>query len=706
MMRAFLSNPQRNMPLSMSISPATVRNMSDMSMIQAPGPQLANDIFTGYLSDLSDDQLELEEDENNIVDDSPGQPSASSSSNALFSTRAPPPLKRRKLDVPVRVDRQNAKKARETEFKKALTDIEKLIASKRDVFATGRNGLQAYRGRAVQSCLHMIVNNKRGLIDASQRAAESQGFAEKWGGRLVRSWVRIWIKERKLPVSSRGRHMKVFTLLSDPGVCAELRSYVRSNKWAMNPEKLAAFSKNQMVPAVAEKYVRQITVFEIPQGLSKYLELELFPRIQLKVGKGVSLRTARRWLHREGFKYTEHKKSLYFDGHERPDVVEYRQDVFLPEMAEHRKRLVEYVVGDVEKELLTTPANWVERRLVLVAHDEMTAQANNADAKSWVLDGEHALKKKGVGRGMHQSDVICSTVGWLKEASQSLEYGKNYDGYWNGELFIKQVRFQFDFLMLRNPEFIYMHVSKQLVEKIIPAFERAHGPGYQALIMVDNSQGHSAYSVDALLTSRMNLRPGGKQARLRNTWYFRHGQHIEQEMNFPHNHPEFPNMPKGMRQVLIERGLWSEGLRMSCKSCKCGETRCCAKRILDLQPDFQAQKSLVQEVIEAAGHLCIFLPKFHCELNFIEFFWGAVKKYLRQNCDYTFSTLQANLPEALASVHLDTIRRWEHRMVRWMDAYRSGLGAKDAQTKVKQFSSRQYTSHRRVPETVARQFDE
>ena len=32
------------------------------------------------------------------------------------------------------------------------------------------------------------------------------------------------------------------------------------------------------------------------------------------------------------------------------------------------------------------------------------------------------------------------------------------------------------------------------------------------------------------------------------------------------------------------------------------------------------QKSSVQEVIEAAGHLCIFLPKFHCELNFIEFF--------------------------------------------------------------------------------------
>ena len=54
---------------------------------------------------------------------------------------------------------------------------------------------------------------------------------------------------------------------------------------------------------------------------------------------------------------------------------------------------------------------------------------------------EQPLKKKGPGQGLHQSDAICSTVGWLCEASQTLEYGKNYDGYWNGELFVKQVSY-------------------------------------------------------------------------------------------------------------------------------------------------------------------------------------------------------------------------------------------------------------------------
>ena len=52
---------------------------------------------------------------------------------------------------------------------------------------------------------------------------------------------------------------------------------------------------------------------------------------------------------------------------------------------------------------------------------------------------------------------------------------------------------------------------------------------------------------------------------------------------------------------------------------------CCMHRVLALQEDFQNKKPLIQTVIEDAGHICLFLPWFHCELNVIEMLWGYAK---------------------------------------------------------------------------------
>ncbi|KAF8572942.1 hypothetical protein K439DRAFT_1650080 [Ramaria rubella] len=251
----------------------------------------------------------------------------------------------------------------------------------------------------------------------------------------------------------------------------------------------------------------------------------------------------------------------------------------------------------------------------------MTAQANDGKKASWIYKGEQPF------------DIICSTVG-LADATQTLEYSKNYEGYWTGELFVKQLK-----------------------ETIIPAFEAAHGPGYQALIMVDNSQGHSAYALDALLVSHMNMNPGGKQALMCNGWFEQNGKRTIQSMISPPDH----HKPTHHGQA---KGLWRAGLHMQCKKldgtnikCDPNATNCCATCILELQPDLQVQTSLVQEVIEAASHCCIFLPKYHCKLNFIEFFWGAIKQHLHDNCDCTFNTLKKNMPLALCSVKIEAIRK-------------------------------------------------
>ena len=640
------------------------------------------------ITDLSniDQIISFESDESGSESESGASLESTTSKNPgpVLLPRVPS-LQRMKHEIPVRQQRAQVKEEKAKANKEALDNLQALIRSKKTTFQAGNTGLQLHRVRAIESHLKMVVNRGRSFMEASSIAAESQGFSPSHGARLLRGWVRNWVNHRSLPQSNRGTHTKIASLLDDPAIKAELRMFVRKNKWSMNPEKMRDFAaeKARMVSDEDIEQRSQKMEKEVAGGLKQYIETDLCPRLRIRLQKPISINTARRWLQSEGFRYTTFKKGLYFDGHDRPDVVNYRQESFLPEMEKYSERLVRYSPENPKIQLpLPNPD---VRPLVLVAHDEMTAQANDSASKSWVLEDQHQLRKKGVGRGLHQSDVICSTVGWLKDASQTLEYGKLYEGYWTGELFVKQMR-----------------------EKIIPAFERAHPANYQALFLIDNSQGHGTHAEDALLASRMNVRPGGKQAKMRNGWFVKDGERVQQPMVFPVDHPSYPGEAKGIKVVLAERGLLYPNLKGACTpSCPKDETEtCCGRRLLSSQPDFLAQKSLIEEVVTELGHLCIKLPKYHCELNFIEYFWGAVKRHLRENCEYTFMGLKDNMGIALTSVSIETIRRWENRVHRWMDAYRSGLETIEAQAKVKAFSSKRYTSHRRIPESVAQMMDE
>jgi hypothetical protein len=57
----------------------------------------------------------------------------------------------------------------------------------------------------------------------------------------------------------------------------------------------------------------------------------------VKLKNGISLRTAQRWMKRMEYRWTKEPKGMYSDGHEREDVVDYRQNEFLPRWAELSK---------------------------------------------------------------------------------------------------------------------------------------------------------------------------------------------------------------------------------------------------------------------------------------------------------------------------------------------------------------------------------
>ena len=124
---------------------------------------------------------------------------------------------------------------------------------------------------------------------------------------------------------------------------------------------------------------------------------------------------------------------------------------------------------------------------------------------------------------------------------------------------------------------------------------------------------------------------------------------------------------------------------------KITRTNCCARKLLSIQPDFKNQKSKIEIAIKERGHKCIFYPKYHCELNYIEMYWGAAKRFTREHCNYTWVGLQKTVPEALDSVPLIMIRKFARKSQRYMDAYRKGLTGKLAE-----FAVKKYKSHRRV----------
>ena len=135
-----------------------------------------------------------------------------------------------------------------------------------------------------------------------------------------------------------------------------------------------------------------------------------------------------------------------------------------------------------------------------------------------------------------------------------------------------------------------------------------------------------------------------------------------------HQYYHFHGQVKGMKAVLEEWGLWDylcaqnggKALFGDCAKCKLSQKArdalaqsaaaeslfddaedenatpednqspdpsptCCMHKVLSLQADFRAEIPRLQQSIQDAGHKYYFLPKFHCELNPIEMYWGWVK---------------------------------------------------------------------------------
>ena len=348
--------------------------------------------------------------------------------------------------------------------------------------------------------------------------------------------------------------------------------------------------------------------------------------------------TARLYLHRLGFTQPDHKKGVFFDGHERDDDVLYRNEYL---------DILEELGSKSISPYLPPPIAEGEKPLVRVVHDE-SAFYSNADQTTFWSDGHIlCLRQKSLGSSIMVSDFVVEGYGYLRddvgEARLLLETQR--DGYYNSSMFTHQV------------------------DTAIDIFDRIFQNSI-AIFMFDNAPSHRKYPSDGLNASDMNVHPGGKQPKMRDTVWNSSNQSMVLA----------DGTPKGMKLVLQERGVDTRGLSAEKM-----------REILSNHEDFKTQKTIIEEQIQSRGHICVFFPKFHCKLNPIEHNWCHAKKEARKYVNGSIVRLREVVPKSLDCVTNDLMNKFFRTCRDYKKAYRAGHTCSDVEAAVKLCKS-----HRRV----------
>ena len=126
----------------------------------------------------------------------------------------------------------------------------------------------------------------------------------------------------------------------------------------------------------------------------------------------IQIRTAIKWLHHLGFRPQSHK-SIYIDGHERADVVEYRK-LYLQKLEILSSTHFPPPLCEDGLTALQTGNPSASKHLVLIFHDESSFHANEGQSVMWAEEGRVPICPKNQGRGLMVSDFVTEYDGLLQ----------------------------------------------------------------------------------------------------------------------------------------------------------------------------------------------------------------------------------------------------------------------------------------------------
>jgi hypothetical protein len=512
---------------------------------------------------------------------------------------------------------------------------------------------------AVKTCLTLQRYGLK-LEESAAYAASVVGYSE----RTVREWKSDFFnnKGEHFTSSKRGKHSKVETPFDDPILCKQAKEWVLAH--------------------AVVKGGAPMSVFDFAQYCSKEL---LTPWLAERDREPFSEDSARRWLHKLGFSVHTYKKGLYKDGHDDADAIAHRK-CFIGQLAIYDERHVvplpqynadgtpadnyEHVhdliqdfvqrerqvskfgtkakqkkVDEVENPHLCTafPHPYLKsipgfkfkanREIIYGYSDEVIFNTNDSLRSFWAIHGDTPLlKPKSEGQGIMHFDIMLSIGCFLEfltdddwkraekirpgiqeSAALYFEYGKNRDGYFTSDEFLPIVEIA---LFI----FHFMFPSTQLV------------------VVFDQSGVHWKKADDALNADHLNLYKPGKHL-LRSTSYVNAKGNLVDQILVQYDEEEEEWKSKPLVDILKERGLWKDGMR-----------RDEAADILAAQPDFAAEKSQLQKLVESYGDVCLAQPKCHPELNPIELVWAGEKYFARKQAKTGIKSLRSTVVRARTHV--------------------------------------------------------
>ncbi|KAH9924455.1 uncharacterized protein B0H18DRAFT_1211886 [Fomitopsis serialis] len=206
--------------------------------------------------------------------------------------------------------------------------------------------------------------------------------------RNIRTWIHQYLRDGSLPLHRYGRFHS--SILEDEDFAHELQLY------------LMEISK-------AEKYIRAEDVVDYvakPEVQEKLAAVNGGPGKPVTISE--SARTGRRWLKKLSWRYTRVRKGMYIDGHEREDIVAYRNG-FVVHWKEYEKCMTKFDEdGNPIEPQHGFPVPQTGRfKLILVTHDESTFYANDRRKTKWVHESEKVKPlPKGEGSSIMISDFL------------------------------------------------------------------------------------------------------------------------------------------------------------------------------------------------------------------------------------------------------------------------------------------------------------